>query len=322
MNAASGESARAARRPWSVYAVPLAAALISNLDVALLLIATPDTVLGRMGIGVWATIPLSVLAAGWTYWLFVKLHRQVQMRTQAESAMREVAAQRARTMLDLEQSLRREVTLRRELDHRVRNNLAGLIGLVGLYEESGRTAAQLADAIRGKIGALREVYRLINSTGLERIELHELITNVIAGLAPVIEPGMVSVEGPPTALSSGEASAIAMITQELITNSIKHGALRSGAEPDARIRVSWDLRTQGEFTLLSLSWRESPVRAEAAPPEPGGGVGLPLVEGFAQTDLRGEIRFTNSDGEWRVDLLARLKSAPAAAIGSPVEILQ
>lgn len=321
MNAASGKSARAARRPWTVYAVPLAAVLISNLDIALLLIATPDTVLGRMGVGVWATIPLSLLAAGWTYWLFVKLHRQVQMRTRAENAMREVAAQRARAMQELEQSLRREVALRRELDHRVRNNLAGLIGLVGLYEESGRTATQLADAIRGKIGALREVYRLINSTGLDRVELRELLTNVIGGLAPVIEPGMVSIDGPSTTLGSGEASAIAMITQELITNSMKHGALRSDAGPDARVRVKWDLRTEGEFTLLSLVWLESPVGTRTSRAESGSGVGLPLVEGFAQTDLRGDIRYASSNGEWRVDLLARLKSAPAAPIGAPLEVL-
>lgn len=235
--------------------------------------------------------------------------------------MREVASQRARTMQELKQSLHREVALRRELDHRVRNNLAGLIGLVGLYEESGRTATQLADAIRGKIGALREVYRLINSTGLERIELRELLTNVIAGLAPVIEPGTVSIDGPSTTLSSGEASAIAMVAQELITNSIKHGALRTDAGPDARVVVEWDLRTEGEFTLLSLVWRESPVCTRTSPAEAGSGVGLPLVEGFAQTDLRGEIQFTNSNGEWRVDLLARLKSAPAAPIGSPLEAL-
>lgn len=321
MQVASGDGGRGARRPWSVYAVPLAAVFISNLDVALLLLATPDSVLGRIGAGVWATIPLSVIAAGWTYWMFLRLYRQIDARTHAEAVMRDVVRQRTGTMRELERALRRETELRRELDHRVRNNLAGLIGLVGLYEESGRTSAQLADALRGKISALREVYRLINSTGLERIDLRELMNNVVAGLAPTLDPGVMFIHGPNTTLNSAEASAVSMIVQELITNSCKHGALRPDAGTRARVRVTWTLHDEGEFNVLALSWRESPVRPRATPPEPGSGVGLPLIEGFAQTDLRGSISFSNSDGEWRIDLLARLKSAPESPAHEPVEAL-
>jgi two-component sensor histidine kinase len=290
--------------------VPLAAIVVSNLDVAVLTLVRPDSSVARLNLGVWATIPMSVLVGTWTYTVIRRMQRQMTSLIEAEAAMQRVAREREHALANLGAALAREVSLRKELDHRVRNNLAGLVGLVGLYEESGRSGAQLADAIRAKIAALGEVYRIINSTGVERIGLRALLESILDGLAAEAVRPRVRMLGPDVTLSSGEASAVAMIAQELFTNAFKHGALSPGAPPDARVDVAWECRPERGALELDLHWAESRVRGPAREPSIRG-VGLPLIEGLAHTDLRGSVCIQPSDTLWRVDVRARLTPAPA-----------
>lgn len=289
---------------------PIASILISNLDIGLLLAIDPESALGRHRIGLWATIPLSIVAAGWTYWFFFRMYRDARRREQAEASLRISLGQQQSAMSALQSSLQREVALRRELDHRVRNNLAGLIGLVGVYEESGRSATELAGAVRGKILALGEVYRLINSTGRELLELRSLMHSVIGDTASAAAKATITLDGPQVTLNSAEASSLAMIVQELLANSEKYGALRPDAGPNAAVHVTWQSRRSELGTELDLQWRESPVDG-GRPCRESGSVGLPLIRGFAETDLRGGIEFSKQQDEWCVALRARLKPTPA-----------
>src|SRR5262249_16275660 len=54
----------------------------------------------------------------------------------------------------------RERLLRRELDHRVRNNVAGLLGLLRLYRRASDPTRGL-EQVEGKLRAMREVHELI-----------------------------------------------------------------------------------------------------------------------------------------------------------------
>lgn len=292
-----------------LFLVPVIAVVVSNLDAALLLLVEPQSALGRYRVGMWATIPLSVIAGLWTFGALRGLHRQISIRAGAEQSLRIAARERETALRELQASLAREVSLRRELDHRVRNNLAGLVGLVGLYEESGKTASELADAVRGKIAALREVYRLINSTGSENVDFRGLVASVVAGLVPGDAVDRVSMSGPAVTLTSAQASALAMILQELLTNSGKHGALRAEARSVGGVVIEWSVQPGRSGPFLVLDWRErtGPQKASTAS-HPERGVGLPLIQGLAETDLRGSADFERTDLDWHVGLRASLST--------------
>lgn len=301
---------------WLLVGAPLVTLLVSNADVLLLARDNPRIATEQLALALGTTIPLSVLACGLTVWLLLRLRREIDWRADSQHNLREALSDRGAALTDLEQALDRERLLRRELDHRVRNNLSALLGLVGLYEESDATSADVVRSLRAKIVTLREVYGLISATQGEGIELSELIRVVVAGtVGGEPQPG-IAVEGPSVRLTSREANAFAMIIQELVTNAAKHGALR---HQGGTIRVTWESTIRAAQARVALRWVESPAEGPVPATPPGaGGLGLLLIEGFAKSDLRGGVWFRREPGRWTVELVANLKVPGESRVHPPV----
>lgn len=199
-------------------------------------------------------------------------------RKAAEEIMRE-------HMLQITASLERERTLMRELDHRVRNNLAGLLGLVSIYERTGRPGGEMAGAVRGKVLAMRDVHEIISRGNGGPISLNQLVRKIALGVLPESRVADLACVGPEVSIPPAKAHAMAMVLHELVINSTKHGAL-GGSE--GSVRLEWLLGPGG---MLRLEWSETcPVRAATAKETSrGGGVGLSLIGGLCRSELRGEF---------------------------------
>lgn len=290
---------------WAVAVVPLLAAALSNADVLLLLRAHPRDDSGELRLTLAATVPLSILASLVTLWVLLRLRREIDRRIVAEGELRAALA-------DLRGSLDRERLLRRELDHRVRNNLAALLGLVGMYEHAGASPAEIVRSLRGKIITLREAYALIAASHGEGLELEALLRAVLDAVLGPSPAATVTLAGPGVRLSSREANALGLIVQELLTNAAKHGAL---SRPGGAIAVTWSAASRGDPSRVGLRWLESPPPPPLPPPLPPTppeireGTGLTLIRGFARSDLRGDVSFGFEGGRWRVDLTAHLSAA-------------
>lgn len=220
------------------------------------------------------------------------------------------AEERLRRSLEQQKAIvQREEALLRELDHRVRNNLAGLLGLVTLYERSDRAGREVAAAIRGKLRAMVDVHDLISRGHGVPISLSELIERVGNQLKADEGWTRVVARGPDVKVPPSQASPLAMILHELFTNSRKHGSL---AAPAGSVRISWDL-TGPE---LSLTWAEQGGPAVTAA---SSGVGLRLVDGFARSELRGACTRTFGDHGFLFNLRARL-DAPATLPSQDLEV--
>ena len=216
-----------------------------------------------------------------------------------ESKLAELSVKQANERLA--SLLKREADLRRELNHRVRNNLASLLGLVELYSKSSATVPELAEAIRGKVAAMREVHELISATS-GGADLASLVSRLAGSFAKMGQgPSRVTWEGPTVLLPPEVATATAMIVQELLMNSLKHGAL---ADASGQVALEWAPPAEGPG--LSLVWREripsrmafadlvpdpSRVGMSDTPPQHGG-AGLSLVRGLASFELRGDASFS------------------------------
>lgn len=209
--------------------------------------------------------------------------------------------------------LDREKSLRRELDHRVRNNLASLIGLVSLYERTDRSTNDLARTLRGQISAMKQVHETISRAGGGDVNIQALFETLRQSLVPADAIDRVTLQGPALMVSAPQAAALAMIVQELVTNSLKHGALTS---LDGTISCKWvqrrfELKNTPQATL-EIDWNEKGLPHPVTMSQPGTGVGIALIEGFAKTDLAGSVRFEKGNGLWRCYLVAELSNQQKA----------
>jgi two-component sensor histidine kinase len=200
----------------------------------------------------------------------------------------------------------RLLTVRRS----VKDWTAGLLGMVRIYQRSGRDGREVADALGGKIRAIKEVHDIISGTGWEPIDLRDLVGAFATLIAPASPDPRITACGPRIRIAPAHASPLAMILQELFTNSRKHGAL---ASPRGAVAIQWRTLSDAAAGPFELCWQES-GGAGAQPPQHQG-VGLPLIQGFAAADLAGSCKFHFEPAGLRCVLRA-FDTAPAAV--SPV----
>lgn len=171
-----------------------------------------------------------------------------------------------------------------ELDHRVKNSLSGLLSLIDLSSQQDTDVPQFASAIRQRIAAMAAAHTLLSDSHWLPIELREIVDTLV----PAEAPGRITVAGPHVRVPAAQVTALGMVIQELMTNSVKYGSLGAGGVVD----VSWQSsQDESEQTIVDLRWRET-----GAPPlpseHPPGRLGTRLIQGFVTTDLRGSAELT------------------------------
>ena len=176
-----------------------------------------------------------------------------------------------------------------EVNHRVRNNLASLLGLLALMRRRVTGVEQFSTAIEERLRAMAHVHNLLAQAHWSDVELPTLTSQLLSSMqnaAP--HRGPTTVEGPPVRLSTRQITPLAMALAELFTNSCKHGAHRL---PGGSVAVTWTVDDQDGQRRVALQWREQ--CAEPVPVSPPRSLGLELIEGFVTFELGGEahLRF-------------------------------
>jgi PAS domain S-box-containing protein len=180
----------------------------------------------------------------------------------------------------------RQTLMIRELDHRVKNNLAAVLSVA---DETVARAADLesfAEAFRGRIHAMAIAHDMLASTSWEGAEVRSMVERLVQ---PFRTPGArrCTIEGPSLLMPAELAPPFAMILHELTTNAVKHGAL-SNAE--GQVAITWSVTDTGDDRRLRISWIESGGPA-LAPPERRG-FGTEFIEEIANYQLRGSVDLT------------------------------
>jgi PAS domain S-box-containing protein len=187
--------------------------------------------------------------------------------------------------------------LLRELDHRVRNNLAALIGLIDLSARDSRGVPEFAASVRDRVQAMSTVHALLSRDRWRAVDLRDLLLN----LMPSARPEMLTIDGPRVEVAARQATALGMVLQELFANSLKHGALGS---PNGTVQVRWTVDDSISLTtavtdaasialptrVLRLDWREQGGRPIDKPVTPS--IGSRLIHGLVRAELAGEAMLT------------------------------
>lgn len=162
--------------------------------------------------------------------------------------------------------IEREVELRRELNHRVKNILASVTAIFEMTRRGATSADQLADDFAGRLAALTKVHSLVFEAGGEAVDLTDIIERTCSPYRSDSDDRIVA-EGPALQVKRDAGMTLALCFHELATNSLKYGAL---SRPEGQVRLDWELTSESD-TILTLRWTETGGPPVTEPSKPGYG---------------------------------------------------
>lgn len=199
--------------------------------------------------------------------------------------------QRKRAEAILQETLRERELLMRELQHRVKNNMQMLAGmLLGSAREATSTEAQLAlRDVATRFSAVSAVQQLLYGSGrLDSIGSEALVGSLLAGLAGMSRaPLGTSTHVDPVDVPIEQATPISLVLNELLVNALKYGVPANG---DQHIAVEFR-HDVGQVTLIVQD--NGPGIADAAASRRASGIGL--VRALLR-QLGGELEIEYRDG--------------------------
>jgi len=170
-----------------------------------------------------------------------------------------------------------EHRLLKEVDHRARNVLAVVNGIVRLSRSDD--AARYAVAIQQRIQALASAHALLSERGWHEVALDQIVRQQLDG-APMKQVEVAG--GPEVMVSAFVVQPLALVIHELVTNASLHGALSA---PDGRLTIGW--RGGAQYGEFELEWTErggpAPKRDRRA------GFGTAMMVGMIERQLRGQL---------------------------------
>jgi two-component sensor histidine kinase len=221
---------------------------------------------------------------------------QVELAT-VLAARAAVAIETARLHEEARRAAQTHQMLLRELNHRVKNNLASIVALLGMDRPAlPAEAAAWVNRVSERIATMARTHELFVG-GNDRVPLHELVNKLLPALS-LIRPAGVEIradlDGLQVELGTERAVSLAMVLNELCWNALEHGMGENGVlqirgygvegqrlvievEDDGGGRCSVTERPNGST---------APLDDTAAN---GRGTGLRLVEGLVSRELRGRF---------------------------------
>lgn len=168
----------------------------------------------------------------------------------------------------------REHILLREVDHRAKNALALVQGIVRLTRADD--ARSYSRSVQGRVEALAQAHIILSEARWADVPLDRLVAAVTAPFGLARTPR----GGPPVGIAATHVQPLLLAFHELLANAEQHGGLSA---PRGAATLRWTV----DDTTLVIELAETggpPPDGEAAP-----GYGLTMVDAFVRRQLRGSI---------------------------------
>jgi len=209
-----------------------------------------------------------------------------------------IAIENVRLYEQARQDAETKSMLLNEVNHRVKNNLAAIIGL--LYAErrhigeKGQVSykTMMTDLIN-RIQGLGTVHSMLSATEWAPLQLNDLTQQIIhsalQGL-PSAKRIVVKVAGSAVSVCAKQANSLTLVINELTTNSMKYAFIgRNTGTISANISLDDD--------IIYLEFRDDgPGYAPEILQTKTRGLGLYLIDNIVRNDLHGTVDLVNSGG--------------------------
>jgi two-component sensor histidine kinase len=214
------------------------------------------------------------------------------------SYVAEDITERKRGEIQLQQYAETQATLLSEVNHRVKNNLAVVIGMLHKEEDfaksKGETSAfPLLHELEGRIKGLLTVHNMFSATHWQPVLLSQLCEKTISGILKSNASDVkLKVSASEVLVDSNQAHHLSMVINELATNSLKYAT----SEP-AQTCIDVDIAEEAGEVILTVrdngsGYPDNIINGKHA----GTGVGFDLITGIVGKSLQGTISFNNDNG--------------------------
>jgi two-component system, sensor histidine kinase PdtaS len=204
-----------------------------------------------------------------------------------------IAIGNARLYEETRHGLELKSILLRELNHRVKNNLATVAGILSLQRrrtKSSEIRSVLAESVN-RVQGLASTHDLLAHEDVSEARVDEIARKIVgvahANLSPPDKHIVFQVESSPIVIPSRAVTILALVINEMISNAIKHGLAHQkegiitirGREEDGVVTVQ--VLDDGKGSVPELSFDET---AEGN----SEGLGLSLIKNLL-TDINGRF---------------------------------
>ena len=190
--------------------------------------------------------------------------------------------------------------LLKEVNHRVKNNLAAIISIVRMEEERFDSSDEVSEAsilpdLASRLEGLATVHSLLSAGGWRPLELSKLCEQVVEGALqhlPFDKKISLQVSPSEAKVTSSESHHLTLVLNELATNSVKYCL----PERDAG-RIEVDIQLNDNQVKLTYQ-DDGPGYPQALVEGDEGlySVGATLLRGIVEHSLGGSIVFDNDGG--------------------------
>ncbi len=195
----------------------------------------------------------------------------------------------------IKNSLQEKEVLLAEIQHRVKNNLAIIIGLFNLQKNnaSNEEVKQSINEAKNRVLSIAMVHeRLYKKEDLSHINLKYYISELIKEIVRSFPSGdkvTIFEELENIDANITKAVPIGLIVNEVITNSLKHAFADSIIKPVIKISLTT------HFDVISIKMQDNGIGFANIKHRDEKSLGLTLIESLAE-QIDGNIHYNNNDG--------------------------
>ena len=194
-----------------------------------------------------------------------------------------------------------KTSLLQETNHRIQNNLASINSILNLKRDRIQSTnlsdyQAITEDVINQVQSLTTVYNMLAASTSSTLPISELISRVINANLKVLAPQKyVSVDVPVSDIqvNARHAHELALLTNEIVTNAIKHALPYAGEA----LRLEVDITEQNSITRLVFQDNGPGYPSHLLSPNPDQQyLGLELLQQIATTSLNGSINLANDSG--------------------------
>jgi light-regulated signal transduction histidine kinase (bacteriophytochrome) len=202
----------------------------------------------------------------------------------------------------------RQELLIAELNHRVRNILGLIRGLINQGGTENGSVAEYVESLNGRIQSLARAHDQITRLNWGPGRLSTLFEQEIRAYIPPAEERF-SIHGPEVLLNPQAFSTLSLVVHELATNSAKYGSLSA----QGSVEVTLQLKAEDG---LYMKWRESGGPAVETPRRRG--FGSVIIERVVPFDLKGTAQVRYEPAGLEADFFIPAEHVAVESAGSPL----
>ncbi len=192
-----------------------------------------------------------------------------------------------------------------EVNHRVKNNLVSILGIIQMERRqslpAGHDPRAVLTSLEDRISGMVTVHEMLTKSHWQGLPMGELARRILAGaVAAASMPTTTGIafepaEAQQVLVSARQATVLALILNELATNSVKHAF--AGRQP-GHIQVVMAIAPVADGAMaLTLTYRDNgagwPAEVLAGQRE---GVGLKLIRGTLRSQPLGRLELASENG--------------------------